>query len=320
MPFILSIKDTYRQAVESATGGKNTVMYDDKGNPSIMVMVPRFNIGDVIEGGPNTPHPAFIVNGVVKSEIWISKYQNIIHDGRAYSIPGQDPRASINYDTSKEACDAKGPGWHLMTNAEWAAIALWCKANGFQPNGNNDYGRDHAATYERGRQTSTTGDQTARVATGSGPVSWAHDGSPDGIYDLNGNVWEWLHGLKIVDGVAHVMIDNNYNDPESAWVNTGVNIVSGMSSGQRIVTMREGAIPNTPSMDWSALAIPATTSSTGSSDYGNDGYWFNAEGERFPRRGGGWDNGVRAGVFALHFTGERAAANTNSGFRSAFIS
>lgn len=142
MPFVLSVKDAYRQAVESASGGKNTVMYDDKGNPSIMVMVPRFNLSDVIDGAPNLPHPAFVVNGAVKSEIWISKYQNVVHDGRAYSIPGMDPRTSVTYDQAKSYCAAKGPGWHLMTNAEWAAIALWCKKNGTMPRGNNNYGKD----------------------------------------------------------------------------------------------------------------------------------------------------------------------------------
>ena len=31
MAFTFSIKDTYRQAVEAASGGKQTVLYDDKG-------------------------------------------------------------------------------------------------------------------------------------------------------------------------------------------------------------------------------------------------------------------------------------------------
>lgn len=39
MAFTFSIKDTYRQAVEAASGGKQTVLYDDKGYPSIMNVI-----------------------------------------------------------------------------------------------------------------------------------------------------------------------------------------------------------------------------------------------------------------------------------------
>lgn len=44
----------------------NTVLFDDKGLPSIMVRIPKFKISDVIPGGSTATHPAFIVNGVEK--------------------------------------------------------------------------------------------------------------------------------------------------------------------------------------------------------------------------------------------------------------
>ena len=36
-----------------------------------------------------------------------------------------------------------------MTKAEWAAIMLWCKKNGFQPWGNNNYGKDSRETLQQ---------------------------------------------------------------------------------------------------------------------------------------------------------------------------
>lgn len=62
--------------------------------------------------------------------------------GRAYSLPDQCPRNFISYDEALECCQAKGPGWHLMTNYEWAGIALWSRARGLVPRGNNSNGSD----------------------------------------------------------------------------------------------------------------------------------------------------------------------------------
>lgn len=39
--------------------------------------------------------------------------------------------------------------------------------------------------------------------------------------------------------------------------------------------------------------------------------------ERLPIRGGNWNNGSRAGVFALNLNNARSNANTNIGFRPA---
>jgi len=191
----------------------NVVMYDDRGEPSVMVRIPKFKCSDVMSGGPATTHPAFIVNGVEKDAVYISKYQNVVYNGRAYSLPGKDPATYVNHDQAWNYCKAKGAGWHLMTNAEWAAIALWCKANGFQPNGNNNYGIDVSETLYRAMPTyMASSTQIGRTATGTGPVSWYHDNTFAGIADLNGNVWEWAAGLRLNEGEIQVLENNDAAD------------------------------------------------------------------------------------------------------------
>ena len=194
-----------------AMAPNNTILLDNKGLPSVMVKIPKFKISDVIPGGADKTHPAFIVNGVEKEYIYISKYQNIIVDGRAYSHPGVDPRASINYDTAKVACEAKGKGWHIMSNAEWAALALWCKKNDCMPHGNNNYSKSVENPDERGivSYRYDVAKTAGRTATGSGPASWYHNGDISGIADLNGNVWEWCSGMRLVDGEIQIIPDND---------------------------------------------------------------------------------------------------------------
>jgi hypothetical protein len=203
--------DDLKLAVQALSGGKNDVLFDDLGYPSIMVIIPKGKISDVIDGAPQDTHPAFIVNAVEKQQIYISKYQNIIMGGRAYSLPFKDPTNTINFDTAKQNCEAKGAGWHLMTNAEWAYIALWCKKNGFMPRGNNNFGSDVSAAWEKGVQTyfDSAAGKTGRVATGSGPASWAHDNTNTGIFDLNGNVWEWNGGMRLKNGEIQIIPNNN---------------------------------------------------------------------------------------------------------------
>jgi len=202
--------DTLKMAVEG-TSPSNTILYDDMGLPSFMVRIPKFKVSEVIVGGSDATHPAFIVDGVEVPEIFISKYQNIVKGNRAYSLPGQDPCTHVTFDQAKAYCENKGKGWHLMSNAEWAAISLWCQKNGFLPCGNTSYGKHHIYTHEHGVVTYTYGDSATdgRVATGSGPVSWAHNNRVDGIFDLCGNIWEWISGLRLLNGQIQVIPNNN---------------------------------------------------------------------------------------------------------------
>lgn len=196
-----------------AIAPNNEVLYDDVGLPSFMVRIPKMTYAELGLGDSTDVFPAFIVNGSVVNEIYISKYQNCVYNGRAYSLPARAPQTSINLDTSISRCAAKGAGWHLMTRMEWALLALWCKKNGTMPKGNNNYGKDTSESiYSAIPCTFESDGRRQKVLTGTGPLSWSHDGTLAGIWDLNGNVNEWMGGLRTVYGELQVLVNNNAAD------------------------------------------------------------------------------------------------------------
>lgn len=336
----------------------NKVMVDDLDMPSIMVWIPKFRLCDVLNTTDTSTHPAFRINGKEIDGFWFSKYQNVVHNGAAYSLPGEDPAVFINHDTASQRCEAKGEGWHLTTRAEWAAVALWCKKNGTQPKGNNSYGKDSTESTYKAIPTYRGADgKTCRVATGTGPVSWSHDGTMAGIWDMNGNVYEWLGGLRLVYGEVQILKDNDAADPDNpqtassaAWkaidATTGALVTpngSGTTSGtvkldlvsgkwKYVITIAneqkaagckiaeitaDSSIGDAAKLLLRALALLPEDGAT-SSDYGDDTVWINnAEAEGLPFAGGFWNLGAGYGVFSLYLGNPRSHSDNFIGFRGA---
>ena len=244
----------------------NEILYDDTGMPSIMVKVPKMTYAQLGMGTSTAVHPAFIVNGEEKDAIWISKYQNIVQNNRAYSLPAQDPRTIINFESAINACTSKGDGWHMMTRMEWGLILRWCQANGFMPLGNNNCGKHGTENVYKAIPTYYNSGEIARVATGSGPLTWYHDNSTAGIADLCGNIWEWSGGARTVYGELQILANNNGADASysqsassSAWM--AINA----SDGTLITPDGSGTTRGSVKMDWISSKLTYSTSITDTS-------------------------------------------------------
>jgi hypothetical protein len=212
MPTIF-VRDELRAAIEAATGGLCTVHYTQSGQPSYFRWVPKFNLEDLGNDYGTGVHPAFVVDGVVRDGLWIGMYPGIVKNGELLSLPGVDPTVAQPYTYFVTAARACGAGFHVMTNVEWAAVALLTAKSGPQPRGNSNYGRAHDATWETARRvdggTPGSASGPGRTLTGTGPLTWRHDGSPAGIADLVGNVWDFTPGMRLVDGEIQVLENNN---------------------------------------------------------------------------------------------------------------
>lgn len=303
---------------------KNEVIFDNRGIPDIMVSFTPDELG----------LPAELRGRKVEAYL-IGKYPATLIDGVPHSLPYQQPAVNINYDEAIRLCEAKGPGWHLITNDEWAALAHQSRKNGTLPRGNTNSGKSHSHPEEIG---TTYPDSYGKTLTGSGPVTWNHDGTAEGVADMCGNIWEHVGGIRFVDGQVQVIPDNgaaagaDQSKDSKEWTPLyspdGDTIYYNVENGR--IKLRPiapddqdyGGVCFTE-LDGSLIDVPEKLIELGlypAPGYdGTDYFWLDTDGERCVIRGGGWGTGASAGVFYFYGDSSRAYVDWGVGFRSAFV-
>lgn len=258
--------DLAKMAVEGCCPG-NEILFDDLGFPSIMVKIPKMSYAQLGMGASTAIHPAFIINGQEVDEIYISKYQNVVNNNRAYSLGGVGPKHTINFDAAREACENKGEGWHLITRMEWGLLVRWCQNNGVMPKGNNNYGKHNTeSVYKAIPDNKDASHYAYRTLTGTGPLTWYHDQTPSGIADLCGNVWEWSGGVRTVKGELQVLANNNAADPtHSQGASSAEWKAIKASDGTLITPNGSGTTSGSVKMDWVSSKLTYDTSISDSS-------------------------------------------------------
>lgn len=305
---------------------RNEVIFDNRGIPDIMVVFTPDELG----------LPAEIKGKAVK-EYAISKYPNTLIGGVPYSMPYQRPAVNINRDEAIRLCEAKGPGWHLLTNDEWAALAHQSRKNGTLPRGNTDCGKSHSHPEETGT-TYKDDSGSSKTLTGSGPLTWNHDHTAEGVADMCGNIWEHVGGIRFMDGQVQVIPDNgaaagaDQSRDSKEW--KAIHTADGDPVYYKVEDGEISLQPVAPSdtdydgvefraLDASALDVPEKLIELGlypAPGYdGTDYFWLDTNGERIVIRGGGWYSGASAGVFCFSGGNSRAYVGWSVGFRSALV-
>lgn len=336
-------------------GGNNKVILDDVGKPSIMAGIPKMKFSDIIAGGTQEVLPWWIIDGEEKDVIWVSKYINCVVNDRAYSLPMKDPRCYVTFDQALQYCRKKGAGWHLNQNGVFAALVLWAEKNGTIPRGNTNWDASYENAWERGVNTYIDGSHKGgRTATGSGPVTWNHDHSAAGIADLCGNCWEWVAGLRLVEGeiqiipYGHAMKPDCSMGPDSTeWKaikpdgtlvepgTAGTLKIDGTAASDLAPRINTSVTVRTTDSNYlqrqyfkqtvaaSGVTIPKILIAaglfpeTGMTSPG--GYWARNNGERLPLRGSGFYHTSDGGVAAVSLDHPRSGSNHHVAFRSAFV-
>ena len=301
------------------------IIKDERGVPNYMTAFSWTGSKD-----PAQAPPMFVICGEVVDAILISQFHNTNIQGIPYSLPYREPWTDIDLDSAARACRAKGEGWHLLTNTEYAYLLAESRDLGTEPHGNTECGRDYDFPWECG----ITYDER-RTLTGLDPVTWSHDHTENGVYGLKGNVWDIVTGLRLQKGRVEYIPNNDAAEVSTASNSTawqqaktedertislsggnGVTITTGKAKkdwdGAYMRDIQLDGLESIPQIIFDLAILPP--------DYKErkDAIYVDSElSEATPFRGADFYNTFLAGASAINLSGTRFDGSAFAGFHSA---
>lgn len=351
------IRDSLRKTVEMQSGGLQTVIYTNKGQPSFVNIIEKYDLSE-ISTELSGVHPAFKIGDEIKDIIMIGTYQGVVQNGELLSLPNKEPTQGYTYDQYLNIARNSAIGCHVMTNAEWSAIALKCQKNNTQSYGNTYNGRSAGDAELYGIRVdgkplgSTTETGRAVTFTGSGPSEWRHNKEYNGISDLVGNNDEFVSGLRLLNGEFQVLKNNDaalqssdLTELSKSWmaidgrtgdliipngIGTTATSVKFSNSGKAAYTLvlpqwySFFEIKNPSDIPVLAPALKVLQAlclypllNNITSPIGTMG--LNSSGERLSLRGGRWDVGGAGGIFRCSFNSLRSSLAGSNCVRPAYF-
>ena len=248
------------------------------------------------------------------SNFCVMKYEAKNVSGIATSQAAETPWLIINQIDARAACAALGSGYHLITDAEWLTIARLASENPSNWNsskvGVGTISRGWTNTGNTGVAPSTgisclynTGANTCN-STGSFIYKRTLNISGSMIWDFSGNVWEWDNDT--------ISAFSRYYGGGNGWMSYNSDDGTG-----KIATSPKFPSLKLPPNGWNANQGMGRYFDGGSSSGTWTGSAYTGIEAGF-LRGGDWNFGANAGLFALYLDDVPLSLLAGIGFRCSY--